>query len=204
MDAFEQPHEKAKALFDLYGATVRDLAKPVHTVPGNHDVFGVSAKSGVAASILCMGRSSTKTGWARGLVPSTTRVGTSSGWTRCSSRRKRPMKDVWTMSNWRGCSGTWKTGRKAPLVVVTHIPLATAFGTFPFPDLPELRPVLTVTNARQVLALFEGYNLKAVLQGHTHIAERVEHRACSISPPAQSAATGGRVRTMARRKATRC
>lgn len=177
MDAFEQPHEKAKALFDLYGATVRDLAKTVHTVPGNHDVFGVSAKSGVTASDPLYGKKfyEDRLGARYGSFDY-------QGWhfIRLDSVFITPQKTyegrideeqmAWLKRDLE------KAGRTTPLVVVTHIPLATAFGTFPFPDLPELRPVLTVTNARQVLGLFEGYNLKAVLQGHTHIAEKVEHR----------------------------
>lgn len=177
MDAFEQPLERARALFDLYGATVRDLPKPVHTVPGNHDVFGVAARSGVLPTDRLYGKkfyedhlgalfgSFDHKGWhfirldSVFITPRKTYEG-----------RVDDAQFDWLKHDLE------KIGRKTPIVVVTHIPLATAFGLFPFPDQPELRPVLTVANARQVLALFEGYNLKAVLQGHTHIAEKVEHR----------------------------
>lgn len=176
MDAFDQSHQRAASLFDLYGATVGDLPKPVHTVPGNHDVFGIGTKSGVTPTDPMYGKkfyedrlgarygSFDHKGWhfirldSVFITPQHTYEG-----------RVDDEQLAWLKGDLE------KTGPRTPLVVVTHIPIATAFGLFPFPDQPELRPILTVANARQVLALFEGYNLKAVLQGHTHIAEKVEH-----------------------------
>jgi len=60
-----------------------------------------------------------------------------------------------------------------PLVVVTHLPLLTGFyqategATAPAPR------NRVVVNSGEVLALFEGRNLLAVLQAHLHVNERV-------------------------------
>lgn len=60
-----------------------------------------------------------------------------------------------------------------PLVVVTHVPLLTGFyqategATMPAPR------NRVVVNNREVLALFEGRRLVAVLQGHLHVDERL-------------------------------
>jgi 3',5'-cyclic AMP phosphodiesterase CpdA len=60
-----------------------------------------------------------------------------------------------------------------PLVLVTHMPLLTGFyqategATAPGPA------NRVVVNNRQVLELFEGRNLEAVLQGHLHVNERL-------------------------------
>jgi len=66
-----------------------------------------------------------------------------------------------------------------PIIVVTHIPLLTAFyqanlGAFRPP--PQSR---VVVNAGEVLGLFKNHNLILVLQGHTHIDELV--RSCGIT-----------------------
>jgi len=66
-----------------------------------------------------------------------------------------------------------------PIVVATHIPLATAWPCLhPFP--PNVAPGLSdmpgqiVDNNLAVRKLFRGHNLRLVLQGHTHVWETVE------------------------------
>jgi Icc protein len=61
-----------------------------------------------------------------------------------------------------------------PIVVSIHIPLVTAFESYePPPTKPSVHHGLSVANAYEVLPLFEGHNVLAVLQGHTHINEVV-------------------------------
>jgi Icc protein len=62
-----------------------------------------------------------------------------------------------------------------PIVVSSHIPLVTAFDSYVAPATkPEKHHGLRVVNAFEVVPLFEGHHVVAVLQGHTHINERVE------------------------------
>ncbi len=65
------------------------------------------------------------------------------------------------------------TPRSMPIIVVTHIPLLTAFfsaskgGTFPTPD------SRVVVNNLQVLEAFKEHNVPLVLQGHLHVNEMI-------------------------------
>jgi hypothetical protein len=41
---------RPKQVFDLYAETVKPVNMPVHTIIGNHDVYGISTNGGVAPS----------------------------------------------------------------------------------------------------------------------------------------------------------
>ncbi len=58
-----------------------------------------------------------------------------------------------------------------PLVVVTHLPLLTAFYQATEGALGAATANRVVTNNREVLELFSGHNLLLVLQGHLHVDE---------------------------------
>ena len=61
-----------------------------------------------------------------------------------------------------------------PIVVVSHIPLATAFDSYTSPLQPApAHHKNSVANAWQVIPLFAGHNVLGVLQGHTHVNETV-------------------------------
>ena len=49
-DVLGQSRDRTKTLYDLYAQTEHIIELPIHHVIGNHDVFGVYAKSGVALS----------------------------------------------------------------------------------------------------------------------------------------------------------
>src|SRR5580700_10675775 len=49
-DAFEVNRVRAGMVYDLYKRTEQQLGMPLHHAIGNHDVFGVFAKSGVTPS----------------------------------------------------------------------------------------------------------------------------------------------------------
>lgn len=64
-----------------------------------------------------------------------------------------------------------------PVITAVHMPLVTGFPNYAEkPATPPKYNTLTVENARQVLAAFEGHKLIAVLQGHTHVNEIVEYK----------------------------
>jgi 3',5'-cyclic-AMP phosphodiesterase len=61
-----------------------------------------------------------------------------------------------------------------PIIVSVHIPLVTAFYSYvPAPEPEPKHHGLSVVNAYEVIALFEGHNVLGVLQGHTHVNEKV-------------------------------
>jgi 3',5'-cyclic AMP phosphodiesterase CpdA len=67
-----------------------------------------------------------------------------------------------------------------PIVIVTHIPLLTNFylategTTQPTPN------TVVIGNNVEILKVFEGYNLRLVLQGHTHVDELIRWRGVSF------------------------
>jgi 3',5'-cyclic AMP phosphodiesterase CpdA len=63
-----------------------------------------------------------------------------------------------------------------PIIVVTHMPLLTAF--FHAVDGTEAPPPKNrvIVNNREVLELFEGHDLALVLQGHLHVDELIRWR----------------------------
>ena len=64
-----------------------------------------------------------------------------------------------------------------PVVVVSHIPLVTAFDSYVPASMPPVPAGKTrVLNATDVVATFAGHNVLGVLQGHTHINETVVWR----------------------------
>ena len=66
--------------------------------------------------------------------------------------------------------------RDKPIILVTHIPLLTAFLGAKEGMAVAAEPFMVVNNNREVLALFEEHNLALVLQGHLHVSESLRWR----------------------------
>jgi 3',5'-cyclic AMP phosphodiesterase CpdA len=64
-----------------------------------------------------------------------------------------------------------RISRSAPIVVVLHIPLLTAFYNATKGATFEAKPNRVVVNNVEVLKLFKHHNLVLVLQGHLHVSE---------------------------------
>src|SRR5262249_8517341 len=67
-------------------------------------------------------------------------------------------------------------GRQTPIILITHIPLFT--GYMQYGSLTKVLPqdALVVMNARDLADIIDGYNVKAVLQGHLHVREVIDNR----------------------------
>jgi hypothetical protein len=63
--------------------------------------------------------------------------------------------------------------KKTPIVLSTHIPFISVSKQILEGSTAALTEVIVVKNSKEILALFEGYNLKLVLQGHLHIVEEI-------------------------------
>jgi 3',5'-cyclic-AMP phosphodiesterase len=175
-DSLAVPKERAISLFDLYGKTQQDLGLKVYHTIGNHDVFGLYPSSGMAPSDPLYGKKYYEDHIGKtyysfdhkgvhfivldsiGILADRTYEG------RIDADQKQ-----------------WLAGDLAaqapeiPIIVVTHIPLVSAVASYnPPPATPSAHNGTTVTNSAEVINLFEGRNVLGVLQGHTHINERVE------------------------------
>jgi 3',5'-cyclic AMP phosphodiesterase CpdA len=172
---------RAKQVFDLYAETVKPLDMPVHTIIGNHDVYGISTNGGVPPSDPLYGKrmfedrigplysSFDYKGWHFVLldsignhVPGKEFIGfvdrDQIEWLKTDLARMRP-------------------GSK--LAVVTHVALASAVLQL-VPDPWKTTEIYLVTNAQEVLDVLWPYEPKLVLQGHTHINEIVTYRGCQF------------------------
>lgn len=175
-DAADQGLERAKKLYGLLDETLKRLDAPLHTCPGNHDVFGTSAKSGV---------SKTQQGWGKKMFED--HIGP-----RYHSFHHKGWHfivldsiEITPEGGYRGAVDSeqlnWlkadisKAGN-APTVVLTHIPLLTA--AVPILGFKENMDSLIVSNAKEVIEILAAGNVKMVLQGHTHICETVDYKGC--------------------------
>ena len=177
--AVEKP--RAKTVYDLYFETIKPLHMPVHTIIGNHDVFGISTKGAVAPSDAMYGKkmfedrvgplysSFDYRDWHFVLldsignhVPGKEFIG-----------YVDPAQIEWLKAD----LARMKAGSK--LAVVTHIALASAVMTL-VPDPWKTNEIYLVTNGQDVLDVLWPYKPRLVLQGHTHINETVTYRGCQF------------------------
>ena len=171
-DALEADKPRAKQLFDMYGEAVKRLDCAVHSCPGNHDSFGVFEKSGVSLTdpeygkkmfedrIGPLYKSFDHKGWHFVTLDTVFIDG----------RKYRGFVDERQM-NWLKAD-LEKNGTSKPVVIMCHIPLVTA-ALQVVPGWGSLGNEIVVENSAEVVGLLEKYPVKLVLQGHTHINERV-------------------------------
>jgi 3',5'-cyclic AMP phosphodiesterase CpdA len=171
---------RALDLFTLYKETAKRLEMPVHSVPGNHDVVGLATASGVATTDPIYGKrtfedrighrysSFNHKGWhfilldSIGITPERGFIGLIDA-----------EQIAWLKSDLAA------TGPATPIVVLTHIPLVSAVLQI-IPDQWKTPATYLVTNSQEVLEILHPYNVKAVLQGHTHIREKVTYNGCQF------------------------
>lgn len=145
-----------ESLFSLFKA-------PVHYTMGNHDMFGVYVQSGVSPDHHL---------WGKKMYES--RIGKKyytfrhKGWkfivldgTQITGERKYTGEFDKEQIQWLS-EELKNTDKTTPLILSNHIPFVN-----PNNLLSDSLPVMTKP-FREVLSLFEGYNLKLVLQGHSH------------------------------------
>jgi hypothetical protein len=176
IDALGADRQHANALFDLYAKTEQDLGLKVHHTMGNHDVFGISAKSGIAPSDAQYGKrmyedrlgstyySFDHKGYHFIVLDSIQPTENRSWEARIDAQQLN-----WLKKDLAGVPA------QAPVILAVHVPLVTgALSYRPLPTSHENQ--FYVANTFEVLPLFAGHNVLAVLQGHWHINEVVTFR----------------------------
>jgi Icc protein len=177
-DAVSVDRARATTVFDLYQKTQSAIKMPLHQVIGNHDIFGVNTASGASPSDPGYGKkmyedrfgktyySFDHKGWhfiiLDSIQPTDDRL-----W----DARIDPVQLAWLKDDLQ------RTAPNAPIIITVHVPLVSAYATWGQPVTPGQKySTLTIANAPEVLAAFEGHNVVAVLQGHLHINETVALR----------------------------
>lgn len=174
-DSLGVNRERASGLFDLYGKTEQDLGMKLHHTIGNHDCFGVYPASGVAPADPLYGKKMYEERFGKTYYSFDYKnvhfiVLDSIGITedRAYEGRVDAAQVQWLAADLKTVPAA------APVIVSVHIPLVTAFDSYvPVPATPPKHHGGSVANAYEVIALFEGHNVLGVLQGHTHINEKV-------------------------------
>jgi predicted phosphodiesterase len=184
-DALAVDRKRADSLFDLYDHTQQSLGLKVHHAIGNHDHFGVFAKTGIETTTPGFGKkmfedrvgpthqSFDHKGYHFVILDSI-HLTDDRSW---EARIDDPQL-AWLSADLE------KLPTGTPLIVVTHVPFITAASQYAAPTAAggsgttpvSSHPQLSVVNAWQVLPLLEKHNTLAVLQGHTHINEVIRFR----------------------------
>ena len=182
-DANAVPYARASHLYDLYQEHSRRLGLPIHHCLGNHDIFALDpAQSGVSPADPHAGKAlfQERTGQAQTyysfdhggwhfIVLDTVQITTS------------PTGD----RSWRGfvddaqlawlAADLLKTGKTTPAVLLVHMPILCAITQYTKGTTEPTPDKLIVANGLAVQELLTHYNVKAVLQGHTHVVEEIAY-----------------------------
>ena len=177
-DALDVNSPRADLVFNLYKKTEQLIPVPIHRAIGNHDAFGVYTKSGVAPADPGYGKKMFEDLYGRTyysfdhkgyhfFVLDSIHLTDDRLW---EARIDDDQLD-WLSADLKAA------GPKIPVIGVVHCPMVTAFATYAQVVSADRKyNTLTVANAPDVLDKFEGYNVLAVLQGHTHINENVAYK----------------------------
>jgi Icc protein len=173
-DALGQSYGRADSLYKLFQETCRDFKMPVYNTMGNHEIYGIYAESGADRNHPEYGErmfenrmgpswySFDHKGWKFMVLNSIedTRKGGYVG-----------MIDSLQMDWIR--KELQNTDAATPIILSTHIPLMMAFTQKYYGSTVPNDSGLVVVNGKEVIDLFDGYNLKLVLQGHLHTVEDI-------------------------------
>jgi Icc protein len=178
-DAFGVNAERARMVYDLYARTEKAIGKPLYQVIGNHDVFGVYKKSGVAPDDPAYGKKM----YQDRLGQHTFYSFDHKGYHFVVLDSIHPTDDrLWearvdeAQLHWlRGDLKKYPAG--VPVIVAIHCPMVTAFASYAeVISAGRKYNTMTVANAAEVLEILSSANVLAVLQGHTHINESVAYK----------------------------
>jgi 3',5'-cyclic-AMP phosphodiesterase len=170
-DGLAVPRQRATSLFDLYESTEQQLGMKVYHTLGNHDVFGVSAKSGIGPRDPGYGKqlyedrvgptyySFDHKGY-HFIVLDSIQITPQRNWTTAVDADQL----AWLKNDLAALAPA------TPVVVTIHAPLLSGAVLASFPGAAASNQMF-VTNAGDVTRLFDGHNILVVLQGHLHINE---------------------------------
>jgi len=174
MDALGVGYERAEMLYNMYIETTAELNMPVYNTLGNHDVFGLSVESGVDPSHPDYYKNlfQNKLGktyysfdhyvWHFMVLDS---IG------KTIDRTYFGLVDAEQMS-W--IADDLKNIQKdTPIVLTTHMPFISVIKQIRAGSTEANSEGWIIVNSKEVLELFQGYNLKLVLQGHLHSLEEI-------------------------------
>jgi 3',5'-cyclic AMP phosphodiesterase CpdA len=174
MDALGVSYDTADIQYNLYTSMLESFDMPVHNTLGNHEVFGWYQRSGTPPDHPEYGKKMYENrigprydvfeykGWKFLILDSVIPNGEGGYMGGIDEGQIEWIKDVLA-----------ETDTAQPIIISTHIPFMTvATQLLKGATIPNPRGGV-ITNSKEVLDLFAGYNLKLVLQGHLHFLEEI-------------------------------
>jgi 3',5'-cyclic AMP phosphodiesterase CpdA len=176
MDLLSVTRERADLQFRLLEEALKPLEMPVYAAVGNHDVYGWSSSSTVNASDPLYGKRMFEERFAKAPLY---RSFDHNGWHFIILDSIQPKEKGYTLAFDDAQMAWLKSGlekaAKTPTVVVTHAPILTTFMQYTTATTAPAADSLVARNGKDVYDLLAQHNVKAVLQGHTHVVENVEY-----------------------------
>lgn len=176
MDALAQNWERSNYLYNLFDSMVTKFKIPVYTTIGNHDLFGVYEQSGIQPLHSEYGKKMYKNrvadlyysfdfqGWHFIILD---------GVEITNERRYRGLVDS-VQIEWLK-KDLQQIGKDKPVIISIHIPLLSVESHIALGPTEAFKNNSIVNNANEIRDVFKGYNIKLVLQGHTHFLEDIQY-----------------------------
>jgi Icc protein len=185
-DALRVPEAEARGYYDLFAAERAVFRTPVHTVPGNHEIFGIETdKSGVPPTHPLFGRAMYRSYFGPDYYSF------NFGGVHFVGLNTVDISDKWYYGHVDSLQLAWLARDLAvlppatPVVTFNHIPFYTSVETvngytgggvapsvITVGDKEQFRH--SVSNAADVLALLRTRKHGLALQGHMHVVERLQ------------------------------
>lgn len=174
MDALGQDWGRSDSLYHIFQSMVEQLSCRIYTTLGNHDVFGLYEKSKVRPEHPEFGKrmyerrlgkryySFDHKNWHFMILDG---IGIADDLTYYGNIDLEQTE--WIKTDLR------KNGTSTPVIICTHIPLMSVESQIALGPTKAFDTKSIINKANEVRALFDGYNVKLVLQGHTHFLEDI-------------------------------
>lgn len=173
-DAMGQSWERSDSLYNLFIAESKKLEAPVYTTLGNHDIFGLYDKTGEWYEHPEYGKNMYETRLANRFYSFDFQnwhfvILDSNG-----INKKDPYIGYIDSLQIRWLKNDLgQLNKNTPIVLVSHIPLLSIERLVLVGFKDGIPNTCLVTNARAVIEILQQYNVKMVLQGHSHFREDI-------------------------------
>jgi 3',5'-cyclic AMP phosphodiesterase CpdA len=174
MDVFDTTHERADLQFKLLNEALKRLEMPIYHTVGNHDVYGWGRKEGGTAKEPDYGKKMFQEKLIEGRTYRSFDFGEWHFILLDSIQSVAP-------NNWEAAIDDaqleWlstdleQTGKQRPIVITCHVPIMTLYTQYTDKTTAAPSERGIVKNGKEIRDTFVNYNVKAVLQGHTHVVE---------------------------------
>lgn len=174
MDASAQSWGRSDSLYRLFESMIKSFEMPVYTTIGNHDLFGIYEQSGISTNHSEYGKNMYENRlrnryysfdfkeWQFIVLDG---VGIT------NDRRYRGFVDSKQLK-WLE-KQLQSIGKQKPVIISIHIPLLSVESHFALGPTKAFKDNSIVNNANEVRAVLKDYNIKIILQGHTHFLEDI-------------------------------